>query len=375
MRKATKKVKEPVKIRFKECKNGSKSIYLDIYQDGKRRYEFLKLYLIPEKTPFDKEQNEVKLNAANAIKSQMVIDLANGKAGIKSTAYKKMLLSDLMAVYAKERAAKGQSLKRSLTIKAAAKLIEQYKEKATLANVDKDFCKGLAEYLKTAKVKGGKTISKSSAQAYFAIFNAALNFAMRRGIIEANPTRLMEADEKPTRGNEQREYLTIDELRQMMSTPTNDKVKKPFLFGCFTGLRFGDIMSLCWSDIVTNEGKNFVSIQTEKTQKRVFIPIPNEADILPERGMAKDSDFVFERISNVWANQVISQWADRARINKYVTFHTSRHTYATMLLTKGADLYTVSKLLGHSEIKTTQIYADIIDKKKEEAASLLEGIL
>ena len=76
-----------------------------------------------------------------------------------------------------------------------------------------------------------------------------------------------------------------------------------------------------------------------------------------------------------YINKVISKWADKARINKYVTFHTSRHTYATMLLTKGADLYTVSKLLGHSEIKTTQIYAEIIDKKKEEAADLLNGIL
>lgn len=375
MSKAAKKAKEPVTIRFKELSNGNKSIYLDIYQNGKRQYEFLKLYLIPNTTPFAKRQNDETMKAANAIKAQKIIDLANGKAGIKSTTSKSLLLFDLMEAYAKERAAKGQSLKRSLTIKAAAKLIEQYKGKAMLANVDKDFCKGLSEYLKTAKVKGNKTISKSSAQAYFAIFNAALNFAMRRGIIEANPTRLMEADEKPTRGNEQREYLTIDELRQMMIAPTNDKVKKPFLFGCFTGLRFGDIMSLCWSDIVTNEGKNFVSIQTEKTQKRVFIPIPSEADILPERGTAKDNDFVFERVSNVWANQVISQWAEKARINKYITFHTSRHTYATMLLTKGADLYTVSKLLGHSEIKTTQIYAEIIDKKKEEAANLLNGIL
>ena len=375
MSKAAKKAKEPVTIRFKELSNGNKSIYLDIYQNGKRQYEFLKLYLIPNTTPFAKRQNDETMKAANAIKAQKIIDLANGKAGIKSTTSKSLLLSDLMEAYAKERAAKGQSLKRYRTIKAVALILECYKSGATLAKVDKDFCKGFGEYLETVKAKGGETIKKNTVQAYFAVFSAALNLAVRRGLIEANPIRLLEADEKPKRESEQREYLTIDELRLLMSTPTIEKVKKPFLFGCFTGLRFGDIMSLCWSDIVTSEGKKFVSIQTEKTQKRVFIPIPNEADILPERGTAKDNDLVFERISNVYINKVISKWADKARINKYVTFHTSRHTYATMLLTKGADLYTVSKLLGHSEIKTTQIYAEIIDKKKEEAADLLNGIL
>ena len=73
-------------------------------------------------------------------------------------------------------------------------------------------------------------------------------------------------------------------------------------------------------------------------------------------------------------NRTLKSWAKRAGITKAVTLHTARHTYATMLLTKGADLYTVSKLLGHSEVATTQIYAKIVDSKKAEAVNLLNNL-
>lgn len=70
---------------------------------------------------------------------------------------------------------------------------------------------------------------------------------------------------------------------------------------------------------------------------------------------------------------VLDTWAKEAGIQKHVTFHTARHTFATMELTMGADLYTTSKLLGHTEVRTTQIYAKIVNSKKEEAVSLLDS--
>ncbi len=69
---------------------------------------------------------------------------------------------------------------------------------------------------------------------------------------------------------------------------------------------------------------------------------------------------------------VLSRWAREAGIGKHVTFHVSRHTFATMALTMGADIYTTSKLLGHTEVRTTQIYARIVNSKKEEAVALLD---
>ena len=98
------KAKEPIRIRFKAIANGNKSIYLDCYHNGKRSYEFLKLYLIPETTEAAKVQNANIMQVANAIKAQRMIELANNQAGIKAnTQLSKMLLVDWMQVYQKRQ--------------------------------------------------------------------------------------------------------------------------------------------------------------------------------------------------------------------------------------------------------------------------------
>lgn len=92
---------------------------------------------------------------------------------------------------------------------------------------------------------------------------------------------------------------------------------------------------------------------------------------LPPRGMAADCDAVFGGLPRNM--NALASWVKAAGIRKHVTFHVSRHTFATMTLTLGADIYTTSKLLGHRELRTTQIYARIVDSKKEEAVSLLDS--
>ncbi len=113
-----------------------------------------------------------------------------------------------------------------------------------------------------------------------------------------------------------------------------------------------------------------------KTSAPLYLPLSNQAlKWMPERGDAADDDLVFAtlpRESGILP--VIKKWAKDAGIAKNVNFHTSRHTFATMLLTLGADIYTVSKLLGHTNVKTTQIYAKIVNKKKDDAVSLVDNI-
>lgn len=375
-----KKAKEPVRIRFKELADGNKSIYLDIYKDGKRKYEFLKLYLVPEKTPFDKAQNKASVEAANAIKAKRIIELANGQAGIVDKGKgKKMLLSDLMSIYANERAKNsiknGHSISRSKQIAVVASHLQEFRPNAKLGDVDKKFCIEYSEYIQSVIVYGGKHIGKTTAYDYFAIFNSALNFAVKRDLIDNNPIAKMESEQRPKKAKINRDFLTLDELKAMIDTPKQERTRKPFLFSCFTGLRFGDVIGLTWGNVVKDGVTVKVCVTAQKTGKQVIVPVPNIDDILPNRGNAGDDDFVFERWSNKGINYSVGEWAKAAGImGKKVTFHTARHTYATMLLTKGADLYTVSKLLGHAEIRTTQIYAEIIDKKKEEAANLLNGL-
>ena len=148
-----------------------------------------------------------------------------------------------------------------------------------------------------------------------------------------------------------------------------------YLFACFVGLRYSDIQKLVWGDLATDEqGNTRIIGETKKTKTAFNNLVPLSAlQFLPARG--KDFEPVFNLPGNVFTNRKLSEWAKAAGIDKKITFHTARHTFATLLLTKGADLYTVSKLLGHSNISTTQIYAKVIDKKRDEAASLLNEVI
>ena len=86
----------------------------------------------------------------------------------------------------------------------------------------------------------------------------------------------------------------------------------------------------------------------------------------------RESDRVFQGLKyGAHFNAEILRWCMRAGITKHITFHSARHTHAVLLLENGADIYTVSKILGHKEIRTTQVYAKIVDKKKKEAAYLI----
>jgi integrase len=111
----------------------------------------------------------------------------------------------------------------------------------------------------------------------------------------------------------------------------------------------------------------------QKTQKWINVPLSDEA--LRWLPVKEDLDEpIFHLYDPVNIEKHIAIWMRNAKIDKHITYHCSRHTFATMMLTLDVDLYTVSKLLGHSKITTTQIYAKIIDKKRVDAVSKVDGI-
>ena len=111
----------------------------------------------------------------------------------------------------------------------------------------------------------------------------------------------------------------------------------------------------------------------QKTKNEITIPLSHNAmRWLPKAKSAKGSEPIFGYINNTAISRTIKSWAAKAGINKYITFHCARHTFATLLITYKVDLYTVSKLLGHSDIKITQIYAKLIDQKKIEAINAID---
>ena len=113
----------------------------------------------------------------------------------------------------------------------------------------------------------------------------------------------------------------------------------------------------------------------QKTKEPLYLPISDEAlKWLPQQNEVKGDDLIFPLTHEGTINKTLQKWAKDAGVTKHISFHVARHTHATMMLTLGADLYTVSKLLGHKNIATTQIYAKIVDKKKEEAISLIPNL-
>lgn len=373
--------KEPVRIRFRKLKDGSQSIYLDCYRNGERTYEYLKLYLVPETSPRAKELNASAMESANYIKAQRIMELTNSEFGLKKTKQlSKLLLSDIMQEYSDQVKKKGTTSYQNVDY-VRQTLITYKGEKVTLKQVDKDFVMGYIRFLKEEyRSRFDQPISNTTANGYCIVFSGALNMAVRREYITENPFKKISPLDKIKRDESPRTYLTIEEVKKMIDTPVpqgREDVKQAFLFSVFCGLRRSDIRQLKWKDITCDGGQWRCMVIMEKTTTPIYLPLSKSAvQWLPDRGFATDQDLVFNTLPcNSLIGEIVRNWAkDAGIVNKVVTYHTSRHTFGTMMLTLGADLYTVSKLMGHRNIETTKIYAKIIDQKKDDAVNLADNI-
>lgn len=250
------KAKEPIKIRFKKLANGNQSIYLDYYSNGKRQYDFLKLYIIPDRTTADKEANAETLRLANAVKAKKIVELQNAAHGFKFSNIKQKarLIDYLQAMGADKKQAAGNVTKwQHQVYNVLIKHIKQYSgEQTTFKQITKEYCSGFINYLNTAEntifKKGVSEIftsgllSENTKYGYIKTLNVALNKAVRDGILTNNPLTLLPRQERPKRQLDNREYLTLEEVKQLVKTPCRKSIiKNAFLFSCFSGLRFGDV--------------------------------------------------------------------------------------------------------------------------------------
>ena len=391
--KQTVKLKEPVRIRFKQLSNGNQSIYLEYYTGdvirkenyvgGKRKDELLKLYLMPERTRVDKAKNEATLALAKAIQSRRIVEVQNDAHGFQNTNKSRVNLLDYLENIGKQSAEQG-SRNYARTVLNTVRALRLFRgDYIAFRDVDKEFLSEFTDYLrqmpkasKYGVLKTGGRLSNNSVVSYYGTLRTAINRAYKEGIITVNPTKEFDFASKVRQEPSRREYLTLDELKTLINTECRHEiVKRAFLFSCLCGLRVSDIRKLRWCDLQRSGGRVRIEITMQKTKEPLYLPISDEAlKWLPERGEANGSDFIFPLTHEGTVNDTLQHWAKVAGITKHISFHVSRHTHATMMLTLGADLYTVSKLLGHKNIATTQIYAKIVDKKKEEAIGLIPNL-
>lgn len=358
-------MKEPIKLRQRKTSKGLTSLYLDIYVNGKRSYEYLRLYLVPEKNRDDKRKNNEALQLAEAIKAKRILELRNGQYGFQNEETSDVNFVAYFQSVMKTKIGKTQSMWNSVLKMLMA--FDKDIEKKTFADIDKTYIKRFAKFLTTSN------LSQNTQFIYFSKLVACCNKAVTDEIIKVSPTQGVK---KPRQEETTRLYLTIDEIRKLAETDCKSQnLKNAFLFSCLTGLRVSDIRNLKWKNVVENKDFTRIIFNQKKTKGLEYLDVAPEAAILMgKRGKENDSIFPISKHDATVAYS-LSVWCKAAGITKHITFHCARHTFATMMIELDTDLYTVSKLLGHRNIATTQIYAKIVDKKKQEAALKIPKIL
>lgn len=373
-----------VALREKKITGNRKSLFLDFYpaiphpKTGKPiRKEYLGLYLFEnEKSPINKMHNSETLKIAESIR-QRKENILN-KPEIYTTFEQEQLrikeLGEICFVeYFSKLADKRKNSNHDNWVSARNYLRTFTNGKLKFADLNEKFLNDFKDYLLTTQsIKSAKTtLAQNSAVSYFNKVKATLKQAYKDGILQFD---LNERVEPIKQAETRRNYLTLDELNRLAQTPCNNLLlKRVALFSALTGLRFSDIKNLVWGQVHdSREGGKVLLFTQQKTKGVEDLPISEQAyKMMGEPG--KKTDKVFPGLNySGYENKHLYQWIGASGITKDITFHCFRHTYATLQISMGTDIYTVSKLLGHRDLKTTQIYAKIVDKLKQDSTNKIK---
>jgi len=373
-----------VKLRQKEISGNRQSLYLDFYpaiphpKTGElTRREFLGLYLFNKpKNVIDKQHNKDTISLAEQIRQKK--DNQLNKPEIYTEHEKEQLKIREMGEhsfveYFKKLANKRKASNHDNWMSAFNYLIAFTNGDLKFANLNEKFCNEFREYILTAPSKRSEksTLSQNSALSYFNKFKATLKQAYKDGYLTQDLNSKIETI-KPA--ETKRNFLSIEELNTLIKTECSLPIlKQAALFSALTGLRFSDIKKLTWNEIEYSKETGYsIHFKQQKTNGVEVLPISEQAFKLLEKGTTSNEKVFKELHYSAYVNQQLANWILKAEIKKHITFHCFRHSFATLQLSKGTDIYTVSKLLGHRELKTTQVYAKIIDKTKREAVDKIK---
>jgi integrase len=376
-----------VALRRKNISKGRQSLYLDFYPaildaktGAKTRREFLGLYILMDKseikgvkglkplTPLEKEGNFETIRIAESIRQKRENELNKPEiyTGYEKEQLRIKALKELSFVdYFEKLAAKRSSSNHDNWI-AALKHIKSFApEGIKFGDLTEQYLNEFKEYLLT------RDIATNTAVSYFNKFKASLKQAYKDGVLAFD----LNSRVSPIKAEDtNRQYLTLDELNKLVNIPCNEPMlKRAALFSALTGLRFSDIQKLTWKEVEYIDGQGyFLNFRQKKTKDHEYLPISEQAySFLGERGNPDDRVFAGLTYS-AYQNKHLYQWIGAAGITKDITFHCFRHTFVALQLFNGTDIYTVSKMLGHRSLKTTQIYGHIVDEAKRKAADSIK---
>lgn len=351
-----------VKLRKRKLPSGKTQLYLDIYRFGSRRTEALGFSL-----DGDRFQNRETMRMAEEVRAKRELALQAEMHGLSGTHNRRASFIEFLEAEAEKRVAENTRLSWDAAIEQLRAFAG---DSVVFGDLSSVFFERFKDYLL------GK-IAPSSAQMYFGRIKSGVIKAMKEGKLPNNPVSgitIKKSESLPV-------FLTLQEVEKLAQTACpNATVKAAFLFSCFSGVRYSDVCRLTWENV---RGDN-IQFSQRKTGGEELLPLSRQArDILAKqrnhvrsdrvKGEAEDG-VVFPLPRQSTVDKDLKRWAKRAGINKSVSFHKARHTFATLSLSAGVDIYTTSKLLGHKNLQTTQIYARVVDERKRQAVEMLPVI-
>ncbi|MCF0223806.1 MAG: site-specific integrase [Fibrobacter sp.] len=347
-----------VTISQRSISGGRKTLFLSYTIGGMRRRDFLKIYLEPTNGDEAVRRNNIeKLMTAEILREKKEREITMAEAGIEIPTYPRICRFEDYANKILRKLTNPNTRKSYLT---TIKRVLLFNKNVTVQEMNRDFFINYRDFLLLQGLKES-TVAESMSK-----ISSILNDAVIDGLIASKPVL---KGVIPAAESAQKVILSIDEIKKLLSTPCENKaVKDAFLFCCFTGLRFSDCVRLNPGNI---EG-GMIVIRMQKTGDIVRVPLSDNARMfLPEPVGNKQ---FFNLPSNVDCNRIIQRWVESSGIRKHVTFHVSRHSFATLLLANGTEIFTVSKLMGHRSVDSTTVYARLLDEGRKKAVDSIPRI-
>lgn len=362
-----------VTLRKKPIAGGKHSLFLDIYppipnpETGKlQRKYYLKIYIYTRpKNNLEKDHNKETLSLGEYIRAKRQLDVQNRRFDFLSDS---KLRSNFIDYFEEEASKREGSHNWRMSInyfKAFAGEVFPF------THLNETFCEEYADFLLSSPGIGRakRKIKTNTAVSYFAKFKKTLKEAFKKRYL---PIDLGHIVDSITPEDTHREFLFMHELEKMASAHCGSAiVKKAGLFSAMTGFRYSDVETLLWKELQGSDGNYYILYSQEKTDRAEYYPVSDQTvQLLGPAGEPESR--VFEGLKYGQVVPELKKWLENAGVEKHFTFHGFRHTFATLQLAAGTSIYTVSKLLGHKNISTTEIYAKIVDSLKKEASEKIK---
>ncbi|MDO5523964.1 MAG: site-specific integrase [Bacteroidia bacterium] len=336
-----------------------------------RRKENLNLYLMDKpRTPIERQTNKETLELALKIRAEREQEFKENTLGYRLKKERNINFLDYFQSYIDSYTKKDIRMLEGVLKRFKDFLSENYVEYAQVIKPEqltKDMMAEFVEYLQSKSVGEG-------AKGYYQRFKKVIHYAIDKEVMLKNPCKgvTCKVDDQMLR----KDVLSNDEITALLQTTytgQNPEIRRAFIFCLYTGMRHCDVVELKYRNVdYSNRLLRFEQLKTKGKSASSGVVIPLNDGLLKLIGESKEKDdFIFILPSHTMCNKALKRWVARAGIDKHITWHCGRHSFAVNILNNGANIKTVASLLGHSGLKHTEKYTRAVDELKQKAIDSL----